>query len=93
MEISREQSLAIARLHLTRGLDKGPESTHIEWPAHEAVEAMLTESLQVLGFDIESGSADFVVAPNATPYEEAGKLELTESRLAPLIICAQSTLS
>jgi hypothetical protein len=57
------RSLAIARLHMQKALRRDGESVALHWGWIEAHQAMLTESLDVLVFDVDAGSEDFEVAP------------------------------
>jgi len=77
------RSLAIAKLHLQNALRRDGESVALYWGSIEAHQAILTESLEVLGFDVTAGSEDSEVPPAQMP-EVAELLVLTKTGLQKL---------
>jgi hypothetical protein len=83
MESIDPRSLAIARLHLQKALRRNGDSVALHWGSFEAHQAMLTESLQFLGFNVDAGSEDFEIPPAAMP-EIAELLVLTKPGIQKL---------
>ena len=81
MESLDPRSLAIARLHLQKALRKDGDSVALHWGSVEAHQAMLTEALAFLGFNVDAGSEDFEVPPAQMP-EVAELLVLTKAGAA-----------
>jgi hypothetical protein len=75
--------LAIARIHLQKAPRRDGDLVALYWGSFEAHQAMVTEALTVLGFDVNAGSEDFEVSPAETP-EVAEFLVLTRAGIQKL---------
>jgi len=78
MEPIDSRSSGIARLHLQKSLRQDGNSVALHWGSVEPHQAMLTEALAFLGFDVDAGSEDFEVPP-AQMRESAELLLLTKA--------------
>jgi hypothetical protein len=83
MEPIDPRSLAIARLHMQKALRQDGDTVALHWGSVEPHQAMLTEALTFLGFDVGTGSEDFEVPPAEMP-DVAELLVLTNTGIQKL---------
>jgi hypothetical protein len=83
MEPIDPRSTAIAKLHLQKALRRDGDLVALDWGSVEPHQAMLTEALAFLGFDVGAGSEDFEVPPAQMP-ESAELLILTKAGVQKL---------
>jgi hypothetical protein len=83
MELIDPQSSAVARLHLQVAIKKDGDSITLYRSLNVHRQAMVMDSLRMLGFDVETVNADFE-APPARMAEDSSTLVLTKAGLEKL---------
>ena len=84
MESTDTRSMAIARLHLQSAVRGVGDSITLYRTLNVHKQDALTESLTVLGFDVNPGSEDFVVSP-AQMTEVVELLILSEAGIRKIV--------
>lgn len=83
MELIDLQSSAVARLHLQTAIRRDGDSVTLNRSSNVHRQAMVTDSLRMLGFDVETKSVDFEVPP-ARMAADSSTLVLTKTGLEKL---------